>query len=83
VKELPEPPRIYIDDKPLKSPTAAFIIASLRHFSVVTAQGSRRIVSTAHQLHTRLPILLFLLDMNQIWGNGHGHGEGCLALPYV
>lgn len=66
VKELPEPPRIYIDDKPLKSPTAAFIIASLRHFSVVTAQGSRRIVSTAHQLHTRLPILLFLLDMNQI-----------------
>lgn len=66
VKELPEPPRIYIDDKPLKSPTAAFLIASLRHFSVVTAQGSRRIVSTAHQLRTRLPILLFLLDMNQL-----------------
>lgn len=66
VIELPEPPRIYIDDKPLKSPTAAFLITSLRHFSVVTAQGSRRIVGTAHQLRTRLPILLFLLDMNQL-----------------
>jgi len=65
VKEMPEPPRIYIDNKPLKSPTAAYLIASLRHFAIVSEHGSRRIVGTAQDFRTRLPILLYLLDMDQ------------------
>ncbi|HBH13408.1 MAG TPA: hypothetical protein DDX29_09895 [Clostridiales bacterium] len=63
IRNLPEPPRIYIDNKPLKSPTAAFLIHSLGLFNILTEDGNRQITGVTERNRYRLSVLLYLIGM--------------------
>ncbi len=63
VKKLPEPPRIYIDSKPLKSPTAAFLMRSLGSFDIISQEGNRQISGVTEGNKYRLSVLLYLIGM--------------------
>jgi len=63
IRNLPEPPRIYIDNKPLKSPTAAFLIQSLGSFDILTEDENRQITGVTEQNRYRLSVLLYLIGM--------------------
>jgi len=63
VKKFPEPPRIYIDNKPLKSPTAAFLMRSLESFDIISQEGNRQISGVTEGNKYRLSVLLYLIGM--------------------
>lgn len=72
IRNLPEPPRIYIDNKPLKSPTAAFLIQSLGSFDILTEDGNRQITGVTERNRYRLSVLLYLIGMGSVVGDQFG-----------
>ncbi|WP_460373637.1 hypothetical protein [Methanocalculus sp. MC3] len=75
IRNLPEPPRIYIDNQPLKSPTAAFLIQSLGSFDILTEDGNRQITGINERNKYRLAILLYLIGMGSVAGDQFGSAK--------